>query len=331
VLRGSVRRDGSRFRIVVQIVDTLSGTQIWSDRFEDEIDNVFAMNDRLMAQVAAAIAPALRARETERAQRKPPESLTAFDLYVRALPLLRTNLEDNREALRLLDRAIALDPAYSAAYGLAARCYQFQKMMGWLPPSDPRLEEGVRLGHLAAELGANDSEALWMAGLALVQLAGEIDHGVALIDRSLTLNPNSANAWSASGVVRAYLGDVERALDHFQHSRRLNPLDQTHHVHWNMVGLAYLVAGRYEDADVAADKSLNVRPTYPPGLRLKVATCGLLGRIEEGRSYVKRLLAVHPECSLAWAQEFWGPMMGRNPDGLAKYLEGARRAGLPES
>jgi len=331
VLRGSVRGAGGRVRVIVQLIDVVSGGQIWADRFEDEVDNVFAMNDRLMAQVAAMIAPALRSMELERAQRKPPESLTAFDLYLRALPRFRTGLEENREALRLLAKAIELDPSYSAAYGFAARCYQFQKMMGWLSPSDPRLGEGVRLAHLAAELGKNDSEALWMAGLALVQLAGEIDHGSTLIDRSLSLNPNSANAWTSSCVVRAYLGDVEQAIDHFHRSQRLNPLDQSHHVHWNMVGLAYFAAGRYEDANDAADKTMNVRPTYPPGLRLKVATCGLLGRIEEGRAHVKRLLAVHPDCSVAWLEEFWGPIMRRNPGFLAKYVEGARLAGLPES
>jgi adenylate cyclase len=203
-------------------------------------------------------------------------------------------------------------------------------MMGWLWPSDPRLEEGVRLAHLAAELGKNDSEALWMAGLALVHLAAEIDHGSALIDRSLSLNPNSANAWTSSCVARAYLGDIDQAIDHFHRSQRLNPLDQSHHVHWNMVGLAYFVAGRYEDADSAADNSMKVLPTYPPGLRLKLATCGLLGRAEEGLKYVKRLLAVHPECSVAWLQDFWGPLMRRNPGFIAKYIEGARAAGLPE-
>jgi TolB-like protein/DNA-binding SARP family transcriptional activator len=330
VLRGSVRRDGNRVRIVVQLTDAASGAHVWSDRLEDEVDNVFAMSDRLMTQVAALIGPALRSVEGERAQRKPTGSLTAFDLYFRALPRFRNSLADNQEALRLLDRAIALDPSYAAAYGFAARCYQFQKLMGWVPPNDPRLVEGVRLSHRAAELGRNDSEALWMAGLALVQLAGEINHGPALIDRSLTLNPNSANAWTSSCLARTYLGDCDTAIDHFHRSRRLNPLDQSHHVHWNIVGMAYFAAGRLADADAAADEALKARPTYPPGLRLKVATSGLLGRIEEGRAYVERLLAVHPECSVAWIRDFWGPLKQRSPAALTNYIEGSRHSGLPE-
>ena len=329
VLRGSVRRDGNRVRIVVQLTDGAHGANVWSDRIEDEVDNVFAMNDRLMTKVAAQIAPALRSVEIERAYRKATGSLTAFDLYLQALPRYRTGLADNQKALRLLDRAIALDPSYAAAHGLAARCYQIQRVMGWVPPSDRRLGEGVRLAYRAAELGTNDSEALWMAGLALVQLVGELDYGPALIDRSLTLNPNSANAWTSSCLACTYLGDCETAIDHFHQSQRLNPLDQSHHVHWNIVGMAYFYAGRLEDADAAADKALKARPMYPPALRLKVATCGLLGRIEEGRAYVQRLLAVHPEYSLAWICEFWRPLMQRSPTAFANYVEGSRLAGLP--
>ena len=330
VLRGSVRKDGDRVRIVVQLTDASSGGQIWSDRSEDRLDNVFAMQDRLMAQIAAMIAPALRAVEIERAQRKPTGSLNAYDHYLRALPRYRTSLAENQEALQLLSAATKLDPSYAAAYGLAARCYQFQKFMGWVPPAHPGLDEGVRLARVASELGRNDSEALWMAGLALVQLVGEMDHGHDLIDRSLSLNPNSASAWTASCLVHTYLGDCETAIDHFHRSQRLNPLDRSHHIHWNIVGLAYFAAGRVEEADAAADKTLKARPTYPPGLRLKVATCGLLGRIEEGRAYVERLLAVHPECSVAWIRDFWGPLMKRSPAALTNYIEGSRRVGVPE-
>jgi hypothetical protein len=194
VLRGSVRRDGSRVRIVVQLTDAVHGGHIWSDRLEDEADNVFAMHDRLMARVAAMIAPALRSVEVERAQRKPTESLTAYDLYLRALPKYRSREADNREALLLLRKAIDIDRAFAAAYGLGARCYQFQRMMGWARPLAPELDEGVRLALLAAEYGANDSEALWMAGRAIVQHRGGMDHGLGMIERSLLLNPSSANA-----------------------------------------------------------------------------------------------------------------------------------------
>ena len=131
VLRGSVRRDGNRVRIVVQLTDAATGAHIWSHRFEDEADNVFAMNDRLMTQAAAMIAPALRSVEIERAQRKPTSSLTAFDLYLQALPLFQKSLADNRRsaAAARQGRRDSI-PSYSTAFGFAARCYQFQKLHG---------------------------------------------------------------------------------------------------------------------------------------------------------------------------------------------------------
>ncbi len=330
VLRGSFRKSADRVRVVVLLTDAASGEFIWSDRFEDEARNVFDLTDRLMTHVAAMIAPALRSIEIERAQRKSPARLTAFDLYLQALPRFRTSLADNHAALHLLEKAIALDPTYGAAHAFAARCYQFQKLMGWVRPDDPQLWQGVRLAHRATELGSNDSEALWMAGGALVQIGGEIDLGQALIDRSLQLNPNSASAWTSSCQVRTYIGDCELAIEHFQRSQRLNPLDRLHHVHWNIVGMAYFAAGRYEEADAAADKVLSILPAYPQGLRLKIATSGALGRTDVGRENVQRLLAVHPECDMRWLEDFNGPFLVKVPKLMETYLAAARKGGMPE-
>jgi adenylate cyclase len=229
-----------------------------------------------------------------------------------------------------LREAIEIDPNYGAAYGLASRCYQFQRLLGWVPQGDPQLQEGTRLGHLAADIGQNDSEALWMAGLALSHLSGETDRGIALIDRSLALNPNSANAWISSSNLRSCVGDANTAIEHFGRAQRLNPLDTTYHFGWNILGLAHLSAGDYAQAEVAADKGLNVAPTYAPILRLKVVACGLLGRTEEARAHVERLLAVHPDESVCWLQTHWGPQLRRHPRLLVDMIEGARRAGLPE-
>jgi tetratricopeptide (TPR) repeat protein len=101
-------------------------------------------------------------------------------------------------------------------------------------------------------------------------------------------------------------------------------------VHWNAVAWAYLGAGRYEEAADAADRTLSVQPDYPPGLRLKAVTRGLLGRIDEARTAAARLLAKQPESSIAWMRAFLQPMLQRNPKALEAYLDGARSAGVPE-
>lgn len=115
-----------------------------SDRFEGELDSVFAMQDRVAAHVNAAISPALHTYEVRRSERKPTENLTAYVFFLRALPANQKSLSRNEEALRYLYKAIDLDPSYGAAYGLGAWCYTQAKLFGWLAPTDARLKEGVR-------------------------------------------------------------------------------------------------------------------------------------------------------------------------------------------
>lgn len=330
LVRGSVRRDGNRLRIVVQLTDSSSGGYLWSGRFEGAIGDLFEIQDRFTTQIAAMIAPALHAVEIKRAQRTPTSSLNAYELYLRALPRFRTSLADNEESLRLLGQAVEIDPAYGAAYGLAARCYQFQKLFGWIAPSDPRFGEGIRLANLAIEVGKDDSEALWMAGLALAQLAGEVKHGRVLIDRSLALNPNSASAWVASCFVHAYLGNVEAAQGHFACAQRLNPLDSMHHVQNHAASTAHFLAGNWEAADDCAEKAVGERPTYPPSLRMKTVTCALLGRLDEAQAFLRRLLSVNPDATVCSIRGYVGPQWRYRPQAVESFMRGLRLAGLPE-
>lgn len=330
VLKGSVRRDMNRVRIVIELSDASNDSQIWADSLDDELTNVFEMQDRVAASVSARIAPKLLSVEADIARRKPTENLTAYDLFLRALPPHRDNLAQNEDSLRLLSRAIELDPSYAAAYGLAAYCYCIQAIFGWLAPSDARCREGVRLAYLAAEKGENDPESLWMAGRTIAILAGDVEHGLALVERSIALNPNSANAWWVSGMFCAYLGQADTALEHFGRARRLNPLDPSGHAHWLGIALAYLFGGQYGQAKVAIDKALAQWPTSTPSLQHKAAICGLLGETEEGRKCVGRLLAANPHWDLAAVRSQIGPRLRRHPYGLESYLEGLRRCGLPE-
>lgn len=331
ILRGSVRKDHGRLRIVVQLIDAAEAGHIWAERFDGELQELFAIQDQVASQASAMLAPALQSVEIERSQRKPTASLSAYDLYLRALPKFRSTFEENKQAVELLQRAVDLDPHYGAAYGLAARCYQFQRLFGWLPASDPRLQEGVRLAHLAADIGRNDSEALWMAGIALAQLAGETEHGMALVERSLVLNPNSASAWISGSFVLGEMGDADKALAYFSRAQRLNPLDSMHHIQWLAAGFAHIAANRLREAADAIDRTLSARPTYTPAMRLKISVSGLLGQKRAGAEWARRLLAVNPDASVAWFRTFWKLPLRNSPDLFERLLEGARQAGLPEN
>jgi tetratricopeptide (TPR) repeat protein len=280
--------------------------------------------------VRTAISPTLRSEEIERARRKPTENLTAYDLYLRALPIYRENFTQNQEALRLLYNSIELDRTYGAPYGLAAWCYDLQKMFGWISPTAPQIKEGIRLAHLAAETAQNDSEALWMAAHSLVLLAGEPETAHSLIDRAISLNPNSPPAWWVSGSVHNHLGEYDIALEHLARSRRLSPLEPLAFINWVATAVGYFFAGRYEEALEAAERSLSERPDFPAGLRYKIAACGLLGRLDEGRKSVERLLLVNPGATVAALKAYHEPIKRRHAEGTEAFLRGLRLAGLPE-
>jgi TolB-like protein len=330
VLRGSVRKDGKRVRISAELADAAQGAQIWADRFEGEIDDIFALQDQVAADVSTMIAPALRTHEIDRAARKPTGSLTAYDLFLRASRHYRESVGQNRDSLRLLSKATELDPSYGAAYGLAAHCYFVQKLFGWTDPADPSLAEGLRLAHLAAETGKHDSEALWMAAQTLVFLGGDFERALPLIEVSLSLNPNSPAAYETSSMIHAFHSDVDIALEHCARAQRHNPRDPMVVHYLTSTAYANFYAGRYEEADRAVDRVLSRAPSFGAALRLKIVTCGLLGRPEEGRDYVRRARAAQPWLTVAAMRAFYEVPLRKHPRALEDYLEGLRASGLPE-
>ena len=330
VLGGSVRKDGNRVRITAQLTNSSDGGHIWGDQFEGELDSIFTIQDEVAAKVSTMIAPALRSQEIERSGRKRTGDLTAYDLFLQSSRHSHYSLAQNQESLHLLRRAIELDPSYASAYGLAALCLCWQKVFGWISPADPRVAEGVRLAHLAVEEGQNDSEALWMAAHALIILDGDLELASSAIEKAISLNPNSPNAWFVSGAIHAYLQDATTALQHLARARRLNPFERLAHAWWLGTALAYFFAGSYEESGKAAEKSLIEYAGFPPALRIKIATCGLLGRTGEGGEYVERLLTIVPNDTITRIREYFGNLVRRSPRDFENYFKGLRVCGLPE-
>jgi tetratricopeptide (TPR) repeat protein len=169
-----------------------------------------------------------------------------------------------------------------------------------------------------------------MTAHSLIMLAGETELALALTKKAIALNPSSPNAWWVSGAAHYFSDYPHVALEHGAHARRLSPLDPMAYNHWLSTAMAYFFAGQYEAAADAADKSLAEHTNFPPALRLKVVTAGLLGRVEEGREHVRRLLAVNPDATVAKLKAFYEPLLRVNPHRLEPYLEGLRLCGLPE-
>jgi TolB-like protein len=215
VLEGSVRKSANRVRIAGQLIDASSGAHLWVDRFDGSLEDIFDLQDQVAASVVGAIARRLEQAEIERAKRKPTESLDAYDYFLRGMASFyrRTN-EANSEALRQFSKATEFDPDFASAYGMAAWCYVWRKLNGWMTDRACETAEAVKLARLAVELGTDDAVALTRGGHALAFAVGDVDAGVAAIDRALALNQNLATAWYLSGWVRIFVGKPDMAIEH---------------------------------------------------------------------------------------------------------------------
>jgi TolB-like protein/Flp pilus assembly protein TadD len=327
VLEGSVRKAANRVRITGQLIDAETGANIWSERFEGKIDDIFELQDQLTEDVVGAISPQLERAEIERAQRKPTDSLGAYDYYLRAMANLHHGTREAvDEALRLLYNAIALDPQYAAAHGVAAWCHFWRKVNGWMDDRPQETIEGIRLGRRAVELGRDDAVALTRAGHALAHLTGDLDGGVDLLDRAKMLNPNLAAAWFLGGFLRAWRGDSDDAIAHFAHAMRLSPLDPEMYRMQAGTAVAHLFAGRFDEASSWAAKASRDLPTFLMVIAIIAAGHALAGRNDEARRAMQHLRQLDPTLRIANLRE-WLPI--HRPQDLATFAEGLRKAGLP--
>jgi TolB-like protein/tetratricopeptide (TPR) repeat protein len=329
VLEGSVRKAGNRIRITGQLIDTTTGAHIWADRFDGALDDIFTLQDEVASHVVGAIEPKLRQSEIERAARKRPDSLDAYDLYLRALAQFRKYTQEGmHEAIALLKRALEFDPAHAPAAAMIGWCRVFQILQGWGPVSDAEVAEGAHLTRLSIEVGKDDPDALWMAGMTISVLARDHATAASVIDRAITLNPNSAHAWNGRGWVLCFRNQPSPAIEAFERAMRLSPLDPMGYLFTGGLAFAHSEAGRYEEAIEWADRSLREQPRYIGAISAKGASCAHLGRIEEARDCLRRRLEIQPGLTIAKYKA--DAAMFFPPELLAVYVEGLRKAGLPE-
>jgi adenylate cyclase len=331
VLEGSVRKAANRVRITGQLVDTATGAHLWAERFDGGLSDIFDLQDRVTESVVGAIAPVVEKAEIERAKRKPTESLDAYALYLRGVARFYqgvTSRQANDEALRLFNSAIELDPDFASAYGRAALCYVWAKTNGWISGTPNEIAEVTRLAQRAVELGKDDAIALAASGYALVFVVRDLAVGAALIDRSLVLNSNSAEAWNFGGWVKNFLGEPEPALERFAHAMRLSPLDPRLTAMRSGTAIAHFLPGRYDEAVSWAAMALQDNPDFQPGLRIAAASNAMAGRPEQAHKAMARLRQLNPVLRVSTLKDMRGPY--RRAEDLARYEEGLRQAGLPE-
>jgi TolB-like protein/Flp pilus assembly protein TadD len=328
VLEGSVRKVANRVRITGQLVDATTGVHLWAEHFDGTLDDIFELQDQVAASVVGAIAPQLERAEIERAKRKPTGSLDAHDYYLRGIANVhRGTREAVAEALPLFRKAMELDPDFASAYAMAAWCHFLHKFNGWTADPAKEAAEGARLARRAVELGKDDAVALARSGHALAHLAGDLDRGIALTDRALALNPNSAAAWLLGGYLRISRGEPDAAIERFARAMRLSPLDPEMPRMQCGMAMAHLFAGRLDAASLWAEKAFRTRPTYLAVVGAIAASHALAGRMDEARRAMDHLRKLDPKLRISNLDD-WVPL--NRPEDRAMFADGLQKAGLPE-
>lgn len=327
-VEGTVRRGGNRLRISVQLVDAETRTQLWSERYEGAIGDIFEFQDRIAAQVAGAIHPAIRTAEIELAKRKPPTSLRAYDLILRAYPNLWGHYKDaNKRAIALLKEAISIDPTYGRAHALLAWCHALNGAYLW--GGQPERELASALGAIQVAAGSinDDPTALTAAGGA-TSICGDQERATAYIERALALDPNNAWAWARFGWIAIYKGEPNLATERFEQAMKLSPLDP---FAFNMtMGMAAskAMAGSLSRTIAIAREVMNNHPDVTWAYRMVASWSAMTGDFKTARGAAEKLLAVQPDFTIEKYRAL--PLFQNVPQWADQLAEGLRQAGLPE-
>src|SRR5713226_5919909 len=300
VLEGSVRKAGGRVRITAQLIDATTGAHLWADRFDGALEDVFELQDKVAISATGVIEPTLRQSEIERARRKRPDSLDAYDLYLRALPYAFAAMpEDADKALALLGKAIELEPDFAAAHAIIAFCHEQRYLRGGM--QEETKNAALRHARHAIAAGGDDAAALATAGFVIAVAGRDFETALTAFDRSFALSSSSALALGFSSIVRAWKGDDAIAVEQANRALRLSPFDPL--IYLPYVGLAYahFAAGRFEETVAAASLATQANPRFTVPQILHAAALGSLDRSEDAKTVVQRLMGLQPGITVATA------------------------------
>jgi TolB-like protein/Tfp pilus assembly protein PilF len=324
VVEGSVRKSGGRVRITAQLNDASSGSHVWAERYDRDAADVFAVQDEITEAIVAAIEPQLYAAEHFRTRRKPPSSMDAWELVMRALAHhSQITEQDVKIAEELLHQAIAIDPEYGQAHGLLAATYAVATHMGW---TDPQVVVPLaeRAALTAVRLDGEDPWAhLALGGVHLI--LRRFDDAIAAIEMALNLNPSFSQAQNAYATTLVFSGRWREAIDAVNRALRLSPHDPFVAFNYGNAALAHYLGGNYEEAVRQSQAAVRLRPGYGSAYRLLVASAGISGRTEIAAAALQELRRVQPNVSLEWIKAYV-PL--KNDADRIHYLEGFQRAGL---
>ena len=304
LLEGSVRKAGGRVRIAVHLIDASNGADIWADRLDDTMEDVFALQDRVAARVAGVIENTVQDVDTEKAAKRPTANMSSYDLYLRSMPLFRLSRKaEMLMSIELLDRAIALDPEFAGAMSQSCVCHRQVIDHGWSENPDEVRRHGLDLAERALRLAGEDARVLAQVAVSLPGLEGRLDRAVVLMDRAIALNPASSFVFMASGSLRLKCGEPDLAAEHLETAIRLDPISTQ-----NGFMRMYLASARFQqerfDEALALFRTTAMR--LPISYAVLAALHGHLGQTGEAQEALAQF-AVASTATIEEAARIWFP------------------------
>jgi len=328
ILEGSVRRVGDKLRVTADLIETENGRHIWGNRYDGTLADVFDFQDQITETIVGTVEGMFQRAEGERASHKRPESMEAYDYLLRGLAYMnKLTPEDTQAALRHFYKAIEKDPGYGRAYAYAFWCYRRQVQVSGMILSNEERAEAIRLMNAGLKADRDDPVVLWQAATLKLYFERDFDGALALVERSLSIDPNSPRAWNSSAMTHGFMGDSETARKHAEHVLRISPRNPTHWVTYTQIAEADLQEGRYQEATESAKKALRLNNYMIQAHLILAASCAHLQRLDEARAAVKQSLKLNDRLTITRLDEFFPIARYKNLDA---YLEGLRKAGLPE-
>ncbi|MHC4409883.1 MAG: tetratricopeptide repeat protein, partial [Planctomycetota bacterium] len=327
VVEGSVRRAGNRVRVTAQLIDAVEDKHIWAERYDRELEDIFAVQDEVTHAIVATIEPHLASSERQRARRKPTGSLSAWECYQRGLwHIFQYRAEDLEKGLDYLERAIKLDPDFASAHaGLAFGLY-YRIILGFTPDRGVDLAQALESGRIAVRLDENDPFAHVALGRVHTNI-GEHDNAIAACDRAIALNPNYANAYFGRAHSLWLSGRPEEALSSHDRAMRLSPRDPVLWAFMASKAIALLLLDRYDEA-LEWSRRAQQQPAFAIwALMPEVSALALLGRLDEARSAMERVKQLKPDVSVAFVDL---ALPFSQADDREHFLRGLIQAGLPD-
>lgn len=325
LLEGSVRKAGRDVRVSAQMIDASTGATLWAERFDRSSDDIFALQDEIALSAVGAIAPSVRRAEIERVRRQRPDSLDAYDLVLRAQTDVDSGMpEQVTRALLLLERAIALDPAYALAHGNAAMSHHCLFLRAGLREADR--DASIRHARSAILHGQDDAAALTLAGFCIGMDGHDREAAFTALEAALAISSSSALTYILGSVLLGWGGEAERAIEWSERGLRLSPFDPWAFAAFDAQAMSHLLRGRYDEACRAAYRSVQANPAHSITHVQLTAALAMLGRLEEARVAATRVIELHP--TFRYGRQFQG--VGCAPALAAVLGDALRTAGLPE-